>query len=116
MVINGKGIMKKTREEDGFIMKLAAFIVDKRNLFFLLTALYASIDGDINVGGIAGALAIEYEFDPEDDFAAEGAASYRAVYGRVKFDSAIFVKLRGRAGAQGFSRNPGTGGIFFQME
>ena len=31
--------MKKTRKEDGFMMKLAAFIVDKRNLFFLLTAL-----------------------------------------------------------------------------
>lgn len=40
----------------------------------------ASIDGDINVGGIAGALAIEYEFDPEDDLAAEGAASYRKEY------------------------------------
>lgn len=38
-VINGEGIMKKTRKEDGFMMKLAAFIVDKRNLFFLLTAL-----------------------------------------------------------------------------
>ncbi|MGN0298006.1 MAG: hypothetical protein ACI4C1_02285 [Lachnospiraceae bacterium] len=28
---------------------------------------YGSVNGDINVGGIAGAMAMEYELDPEDD-------------------------------------------------
>ncbi|MGM9554240.1 MAG: hypothetical protein ACI3V2_08030 [Faecousia sp.] len=28
---------------------------------------FGSVDGDINVGGIAGAMAMEYELDPEDD-------------------------------------------------
>lgn len=32
---------------------------------------YGTICGDINVGGIAGAMAIEYQLDPEDDISAE---------------------------------------------
>lgn len=31
--------MGKTKKEDGFMMKLAGFIVDKRNLFFLITVI-----------------------------------------------------------------------------
>lgn len=31
---------------------------------------FGSVDGDINVGGIAGAMAMEYELDPEDDITA----------------------------------------------
>ncbi len=30
------------------------------------------IEADINVGGIAGAMAIEYDLDPEDDIASVG--------------------------------------------
>jgi len=29
---------------------------------------FGTIQGDINVGGIAGSMAIEYDFDPEDDY------------------------------------------------
>lgn len=40
----------------------------------------AFVYGDINVGGIAGTLAVEYEFDPEDDIAGGDAAPYRREY------------------------------------
>lgn len=36
---------------------------------------YADVNGDINVGGIAGAMAFENEFDPEDDFEFVGKRS-----------------------------------------
>ena len=33
---------------------------------------YAKVHGDVNVGGIVGSMAIEYDFDPEDDAKANG--------------------------------------------
>lgn len=33
---------------------------------------YATVHGDVNVGGIVGSMAIEYDFDPEDDAKASG--------------------------------------------
>ena len=38
------------------------------------------IEGDINVGGIAGSMAIENDTDPEDDFNIIGARSFDATY------------------------------------
>ena len=40
---------------------------------------HAEVRGDINVGGVAGAMAVEYELDPEDDLSA-GAPVYRREY------------------------------------
>lgn len=40
----------------------------------------AQVSGDIDVGGIAGAMAIEYELDPEDDVSADLSAEYRREY------------------------------------
>lgn len=34
-----------------------------------------AVSGDINVGGLTGAMAIEFDFDPEDDIAREGSTS-----------------------------------------
>ena len=39
-----------------------------------------TIYGDINVGGIAGAMAIEYELDPEDDLTADISGGQRRSY------------------------------------
>ncbi|MGM9661506.1 MAG: hypothetical protein ACI3WR_00240 [Oscillospiraceae bacterium] len=39
-----------------------------------------SICGDISVGGIAGAMAVEYELDPEDDVASELSGKQRRSY------------------------------------
>ncbi len=39
-----------------------------------------SASGDLNVGGIAGAMAIEYDFDPEDDIAEVGERSLNFHY------------------------------------
>ena len=36
---------------------------------------YADIEGDVNVGGIAGAMAVEHDLDPEDDIDIEGNLS-----------------------------------------
>ena len=40
----------------------------------------ASVEGDVNVGGIAGAMAIEYDFDPEDDVTKKGDRSFKFQY------------------------------------
>ncbi len=38
------------------------------------------VNGDVNVGGITGAMAIEYDFDPEDDIKTEGDSSKNFIY------------------------------------
>lgn len=40
----------------------------------------AGVSGDINAGGIAGTMAIEYEYDPEDDIASNLSAEYKREY------------------------------------
>ncbi len=39
-----------------------------------------TVDGDINVGGIVGSLAIEYDFDPEDDIKNNGDRTLKYTY------------------------------------
>lgn len=39
-----------------------------------------AVAGDLNVGGLAGSMAIEYDLDPEDDIATAGNASYSFKY------------------------------------
>ena len=39
-----------------------------------------SVNGDINVGGIAGAMAIEYDLDPEDDISKDGQDSLKFTF------------------------------------
>lgn len=38
------------------------------------------VQGDLNVGGITGSMAIDFDFDPEDDIASEGERSYSFSY------------------------------------
>ena len=38
------------------------------------------VSGDINIGGVAGAMAIEYEYDPEDDVTSNISAEYKHEY------------------------------------
>ena len=40
----------------------------------------AYVDGDIGVGGIAGSMAIEYSYDPEDDVTSDLSAEYKRQY------------------------------------
>ncbi len=40
----------------------------------------ADVFGDLNVGGIAGQMAVEYDFDPEDDAEKDGKKSLNFVY------------------------------------
>lgn len=70
----------------------------------------AAIYGDINVGGVAGSLAVEYEFDPEDDLLAGDAASYRREY-ELK---AILQKCVNDAAVTG--RRDYVGGICGKMD
>ncbi len=39
-----------------------------------------AVSGDINIGGVAGAIAIEYELDPEDDISSNINAEYKREY------------------------------------
>ncbi len=41
---------------------------------------YAGVQGDLNVGGIVGLMAIDYDFDPEDDIAYSGEKSLSFSY------------------------------------
>lgn len=41
---------------------------------------YGVVEGDVNIGGITGSMAIEYDFDPEDDIKTEGDASRNFIY------------------------------------
>lgn len=41
---------------------------------------HGTISGDINVGGVAGSMAVEYELDPEDDLLSDDTAIYRREY------------------------------------
>lgn len=38
------------------------------------------VSGDVNIGGICGSMAVEYDFDPEDDVKKEGSRSAKFVY------------------------------------
>lgn len=44
------------------------------------SANYGQVNGDVNVGGIAGAMAIEYSFDPEGDIETVGERSLDFMY------------------------------------
>lgn len=44
-----------------------------------------TILGDVNVGGIAGSMAIEYDFDPEDDIINKGNHSFNFKYQTISF-------------------------------
>lgn len=41
---------------------------------------YGSVQGDLNVGGVVGLMAIDYDFDPEDDIAYSGEKSLSFSY------------------------------------
>lgn len=41
---------------------------------------HGDISGDINVGGITGSMAVEYELDPEDDLLSDTTSLYRREY------------------------------------
>ena len=41
---------------------------------------YGEVDGDVNVGGVVGSMAIEYDFDPEDDVKQSGKKSVNFTY------------------------------------
>lgn len=41
---------------------------------------YGLVNGDVNVGGISGSIAIEYDLDPEDDIFKDGAPSLKFQY------------------------------------
>lgn len=41
---------------------------------------YGKVEGDVDIGGICGAMAIEYDFDPEDDLIEQGGTSFKSKY------------------------------------
>ncbi|MDD6735369.1 MAG: hypothetical protein PUE13_03545 [Clostridiales bacterium] len=41
---------------------------------------YGEVNGDVNVGGTVGSMAIEYDFDPEDDVARDGKKTVNFTY------------------------------------
>lgn len=68
---------------------------------------YGKIEGDVNVGGITGSMAVEYDFDPEDDIKTEGDFSRdfiyqtRAVIRNCKNEGEIIAKKNGVGGIVG---------------
>lgn len=72
----------------GSIMTVAGILTDTSGVDIELVRLgkvcastnNGSVSGDINVGGAAGAIAIEYEYDPEDDVSSNISSEYKKEY------------------------------------
>ena len=68
-----------------------------------------AVDGDVNVGGIAGAMAVEYDFDPEDDYSLTDK-----VTGGTKYARAV-IRNCGNSGDVTCKKSY-TGGIVGRMD
>ena len=64
-------ILKDTSGVDIDLVKLGKVSANTNN---------GAVSGDLNIGGIAGAMAIEYEADPEDDVTSNISAEYKREY------------------------------------
>ncbi len=68
---------------------------------------YGTIEGDVNAGGIAGSMAIEYDLDPEDDIVSRGQRSAnfsyqtRAVLAACRNEGSITAKKNHAGGIVG---------------
>ncbi len=64
---------------------------------------YGKIEGDVGLGGICGAMAIEYDFDPEDDLVEQGDDSFRRKYKTksILHDCTNYGSIEGRKEAIG---------------
>lgn len=69
-----------------------------------------AVSGDVNTGGIAGSIAIEYELDPEDDVSANLDGEYRRQY-----EYRAVVQQCANTGAVSAKRS-NTGGIAGRMD
>jgi len=69
-----------------------------------------AVSGDVNIGGIAGSIAIEYELDPEDDVSADLDGEYRRQY-----EYRAVVQQCANTGAVSAKRS-NTGGIAGRMD
>lgn len=69
-----------------------------------------AVSGDVNTGGIAGSIAIEYELDPEDDVSANLDGEYRRQY-----EYCAVVQQCANTGAVSAKRS-NTGGIAGRMD
>lgn len=69
-----------------------------------------AVSGDVNTGGIAGSIAIEYELDPEDDVSANLDGEYRRQY-----EYRAVVQQCANTGAVSAKRS-NTGGIDGRMD
>lgn len=69
------------RDESQYIQDISDENVDTMSLGTVYkNQNYGSVNGDVNIGGISGSIAIEYDLDPEDDIFKEGAPSLKFQY------------------------------------
>ncbi len=68
-------------DDDGFVEDISdtAYSGDVRGRIEESQNL-GTVDGDINVGGVVGSMAVEYDFDPEDDVKNSGEKSLKFTY------------------------------------
>lgn len=72
---------QQSAEEDGFIEDVSNENIDGIVLGKIAACQnFGAIQADVNTGGIVGAMAIEYDFDPEDDIIKQGEESLRFTY------------------------------------
>lgn len=83
-VLNIFELLVESREEigsSGYIEDISDENIDENSLGTVYkNRNYGSIDADINVGGIVGAMSIEYDIDPEDDIFKQGTPSLNFKY------------------------------------
>lgn len=67
-------------DDDGFTTDVSEDGSGSRHGKVLSCTNSGGVQGDLNVGGITGSMAIDVDFDPEDDIASEGERSYSFSY------------------------------------
>lgn len=72
--------LNKDGDDSGFTTDVSEDDSNSRQGKAMSCTNYGGIQGDLNVGGIAGSMAIDFDFDPEDDIASTGERSYSFSY------------------------------------
>lgn len=79
------GVLREMKQDDGAEEDRVVDISEENVASATLGKVSActnqgAVDGDVNVGGLAGAMAIEFDFDPEDDITRQGSSSLSFQY------------------------------------
>lgn len=79
---------------------------------------YGDVKGDVNVGGIVGTMALEYDFDPEDDITSNGSTSsnFKLLSKAILMNSKNYASVTSKKDCAGGITGYADLGIIFNCE